>query len=103
MINVIISYDISNNRLRKQVSDLLLREGCVRVQKSVFWAADFESKEHKALREQLISLLQKSKERVPSDSIIALKVEHDHSADALWWDEAGEVEKRLQKYLVKMF
>jgi hypothetical protein len=58
---------------------------------------------HKALREQLSLLLQKSKERTPSDSIIALKVEHDHRADALWWDETGEVEKRLQKYLVKIF
>lgn len=33
-----ICYDIENNKVRKYISDYLEREGCVRVQKSVFFA-----------------------------------------------------------------
>lgn len=33
-----VCYDIENNKVRKYISDYLEREGCIRVQKSVFFA-----------------------------------------------------------------
>ena len=35
-MNYMISYDISNNRVRKLVSDHLINNGFIRIQKSVF-------------------------------------------------------------------
>lgn len=35
-MNYMISYDISNNRVRKLVSDYLINNGFIRIQKSVF-------------------------------------------------------------------
>ena len=44
-MNFFICYDISDDKLRLRLSKLLLRSGCVRVQKSVFVATDFERAE----------------------------------------------------------
>jgi CRISPR-associated endonuclease Cas2 len=35
-MNYMILYDIENNKIRKLISDFLIKNGCVRVQKSVF-------------------------------------------------------------------
>jgi CRISPR-associated endonuclease Cas2 len=35
-MNYMILYDIENNKIRKMISDFLIKNGCVRVQKSVF-------------------------------------------------------------------
>lgn len=35
-MNYMVSYDISNNRVRKLVSDYLINKGFIRIQKSVF-------------------------------------------------------------------
>lgn len=38
MTSYLISYDIGDDRLREKVAALLQREGCTRIQKSVFFA-----------------------------------------------------------------
>lgn len=35
-MNYMILYDIENNKIRKMIADFLIKNGCVRVQKSVF-------------------------------------------------------------------
>lgn len=37
-MNYLILYDIENNKVRKMIADFLLKNGCVRIQKSVFMA-----------------------------------------------------------------
>jgi len=34
-----VMYDIANDKVRREVSDYLIQKGCVRVQKSIFFAA----------------------------------------------------------------
>ena len=40
-MNYILTYDISNNRIRRKVSELLIDRGFVRVQRSVFIAVSY--------------------------------------------------------------
>ena len=47
-----VMYDIENNKIRTQISKYLLREGCHRVQKSVFFA-DLPRKKYLKISETL--------------------------------------------------
>lgn len=37
-MNYMILYDITHNKIRKLISDYLIKQGCIRIQKSVFMA-----------------------------------------------------------------
>ena len=50
--NYLISYDISSNRTRNLLAKLLAKLGCVRWQKSVFVAIDFEKTDLEQLKTQ---------------------------------------------------
>jgi len=58
----LIFYDISDNKLRKKVSDLLLQEGYERLQRSVFLSMDTPVK-NKKLIETINKITQTEKER----------------------------------------
>ncbi len=45
-MNYLILYDIENNKVRRLVSKYLIKEGCIRVQKSVFMANSQHAKFH---------------------------------------------------------
>jgi len=53
-MNYMILYDIENNKIRKLIADFLIKNGCVRVQKSVFMSnSEHEKFEmiHKTLKD----------------------------------------------------
>lgn len=50
-MNYILTYDISNNKIRKIVSELLIDSGFIRVQRSVFIGEIFSNRIEKILDE----------------------------------------------------
>lgn len=69
----LISYDIENNKIRRLVAKTLLREGCVRIQKSVFFA-----RMHRKRYERLTDLLRQIQQLYENtDSIMLLPVGED--------------------------
>ena len=68
-----IYYDIENNRIRRLVARLLEKEGCIRVQKSVFFA-----RVHRRRYRELTDLLRQIQQLYENnDSIILLPVGED--------------------------
>lgn len=68
-----ICYDIENNKIRRLVAKLLEKEGCVRVQKSVFFA-----RIHRRRHTQLTALLREIQQLYENqDSIMVLPVGED--------------------------
>lgn len=68
-----ICYDIENNKIRRLVARLLEKEGCIRVQKSVFFAR-MHRKRHARLTELLRQIQQLYENQ---DSIMLLPVGED--------------------------
>ena len=69
----LICYDIENNKIRRLVARLLEQEGCIRVQKSVFFAR-LHRKRHARLTELLREIQQLYENQ---DSILLLPVGED--------------------------
>lgn len=68
-----IYYDIENNKIRRLVARLLEKEGCIRVQKSVFFA-----RVHRRRYRDLTDLLRQIQQLYENnDSIILLPVGED--------------------------
>lgn len=68
-----ICYDIENNKIRRMVAKLLEKEGCIRVQKSVFFAR-IHRKRHARLTHLLRQIQQLYENQ---DSIMVLPVGED--------------------------
>jgi CRISPR-associated endonuclease Cas2 len=51
-MNYMILYDITHNKVRKMISDYLIKNGCIRIQKSVFMA-NSENKQFTIIYETL--------------------------------------------------
>lgn len=75
-MNYLISYDISSNRLRERAAKLLKRQGCVRVQKSVFFGNGFPPVAIQALKQALRQLLE-AEEGEEADSVLIVRIEKD--------------------------
>lgn len=68
-----ICYDIESNKIRRMVAKLLERQGCVRIQKSVFFARIHRKRYH-----ELAGLLRQIQELYENqDSIVLLPVGED--------------------------
>jgi len=79
-MNHLISYDISDNRLRLKVSKQLKRAGCLRLQYSVFAGSLRESTVNNLLLE--ISKFEQDAAWCDEDSILVLPL-HQYSRDQL--------------------
>lgn len=87
-MNYLISYDISDDRQRDRLAKLLERRGCVRVQKSVFLAANFRTEEIILLKSAALRLM--SKKIDPNNSVLCLSIEKNLMTNAVWYgDKAG--------------
>lgn len=82
MTNYLFSYDISNTKLRTKISKTLLQAGCIRVQKSVFFAPDFTTKELKRLRNNLNILLKNKVET--NDSLLCISINKQDLRRMIW-------------------
>lgn len=93
MNNYLISYDISNDRIRQKIADLLTQKGCVRLQKSVHLAPAYEPKEIEMLKKALQPLLLKTD--VKTDSVLCFAVPDD-AMNAAWWAGNPDVWEKLK-------
>jgi len=98
--NFFISYDISNDRLRTKAAKILERNGCKRVQKSVFFAVRFQTAELKKLRAELNRLIGAHLEE--SDSILCIPVVPSRLDDLVWEGDRKFFDILLKEVLVKM-
>jgi CRISPR-associated endonuclease Cas2 len=90
-MNFILSYDISNDRKRTRLAQLLLEQGCVRLQKSVFWGSDFSPKRLNTLRQKVQKRLEKDPD--PNDSVLYVPIEQDYIGQMVWCGAADLVAK----------
>ncbi len=68
-----IMYDIKNNRIRRLMAKYLEQKGCIRVQKSVFFA-----RIHRKVQKEIIEMLRKMNDCYQNqDSILILPVGED--------------------------
>ena len=79
-MNHLVSYDISNNRLRLKVARCLKRAGCLRLQYSVFAGSLRESTVKELLRD--IGEFERDAAWSAEDSILVLPL-HQYSRDQL--------------------
>jgi CRISPR-associated endonuclease Cas2 len=99
-MNFFVSYDISDDKRRLHLSKLLLREGCKRLQKSVFIAIDFERKEMLQLKIRVDKLLnvQFTEGGNLDDSVLYIPLDNDAVSQVLWqgnpikWAELWKIE-----------
>jgi CRISPR-associated protein Cas2 len=85
-MNFFVCYDITDDKRRLRLSKLLLREGCQRVQKSVFIAPDFERVEMLRLKNKVEKLLnvQITEGVSPDDSVLYIPLDNDAVNDVVW-------------------
>ncbi len=104
-MNFFVCYDISDDKRRLRLSKLLLREGCQRVQKSVFVAFDFERIEMLRLKNKVEKLLNVSyTEGVsPDDSVMYIPLDNDAVKDVIWQGSQDEWSKIIKKENGKFF
>lgn len=87
MMNYLISYDISEDKVRLKIAQQLLKAGCRRLQKSVFIAMDFSTKEIKALKVLVVALV--SLTSSDTNSIICLPISKT-ARISMWWQPPEE-------------
>jgi len=94
MNTYLISYDVSNDRLRQKIADMLTQKGCVRLQKSVHLAPAFELKELEQLRQSLAALLGKTDAN--TDSVLCIAAPDD-VLDNAWWAGKPDVWQKIKR------
>ena len=82
-MHYIISYDISDDKLRLKISKLLLASGCFRLQKSVFIAPNFPTKQIKLLKQDVLKMLHCPAQR-DTDSILCFRIT-PKQVPGIWW------------------
>ncbi len=95
MTNYLISYDISDTKLRSRLSKTLLQSGCIRVQKSVFFAPDFKTEELKTLRKTLTDLLRNKVG--DADSLLCITIDKQSLRRMIWAEGEGALLRDAQK------
>jgi CRISPR-associated protein Cas2 len=96
MTSFFLSYDISDDRLRTRLSKLLERRGCKRLQKSVFFAPNFEPREMQSLRIACERLLQ---HRAPTDSLLCIPATRQYLGELVWQGDAARLQAALTDVL----
>lgn len=77
----LISYDISEDRLRTRLAKYLRQQGCQRLQKSVFLSPIYPTKEWKRVLQGLQTLVQST--LLPTDSMVCVAVHHQDLEQAV--------------------
>lgn len=96
----LICYDISNDRQRLQISKRLEKAGCLRIQKSVFIAPNFDARQLQILRGSIQRLaIQLSAD----ESILVVPIEKDNTHDITWIGDSLKISQIIQKHLFRLF
>jgi CRISPR-associated endonuclease Cas2 len=99
----LICYDITDNKLRLKISKRLEKAGCVRLQKSVFLAPNFDAKRLQILRGGINSIMRYVVALTPEESLLVIPIEKDNTVDIVWVGNAQPLMDTLKKYLYKLF
>ncbi len=91
-MNYFIAYDIADDRLRKKVSDCLLRHGGHRAQYSVFFVPRFSPQELLRLQTALQKILN-APLAASTDSILCLPIEKDALSQTVWLGDGQKIKK----------
>ena len=86
-MNYFVSYDIRSDRRRTRLSQLLLRHGGRRIQKSVFFIQDFDRPALEALLGAAGQLLAPSTH--PADSLLCIPADREHQSGTTLLTAAG--------------
>ncbi len=100
MNNYLISYDLADDRLRTRAAKLLLRHGCKRLQKSVFFGPGFSVRELGRLRTALHRLL--DGKTADSDSVLCFPVSQNRLPEVLWEGDPTFFEKQMKEGLFEL-
>lgn len=87
MTNYLISYDITDDKLRTKIAKTLKAKACRRLQKSLFLAPAFKQAEISALERALNQILQSTR-RADSDSILCWPASNAQLINMLWAGDA---------------
>ncbi len=88
-MSYLVSYDVSDDKIRLKISKCLVAEGCVRLQKSVFVAPRYTTKEIRKLKSKLLSILQ-SPNASGIDSILCVPIS-EAQLEELWWHSPSDL------------
>ena len=100
-MNYLVSYDIHDNKLRLKLAKLLLRNGCERIQKSVFLAPEYNNRDALLIKQDIEHLVQGV--LGPNDSIWMLPLQQQQLLNAKLWGQKNPVDdfvKELYYYFV---
>ncbi len=95
----LICYDISDDALRTRLSKRLDKAGCVRLQKSVFMAPDFDVRRLTILRGGIMKLLPPTLS--PDESVIVIPIEKNNLSDIVWQGDVQRITGILRKDLLR--
>jgi CRISPR-associated endonuclease Cas2 len=102
MSHFIISYDISSTALRTKIGRMLEREGCSRIQKSVFIAPNFEEDDLEKLKIKIHSLLRDVNLSSQTDSIVCFPIRKKDISEMVWDGSTDDLKKIMEKLLFLM-
>ena len=97
MSHYLISYDISNDRLRTKLANLLLQHGCERLQRSVFLAAHMALEDLNRLKEAVYSLFLQYTDQLIRPSVLCFPLKNRRTAQLVWAGDVGELQKKLEE------
>ena len=93
----LICYDITDDRLRTRLAKRLDNAGCLRLQKSVFIAPDFDARRLRILRGGIQKILPPT--LLQNESVVVIPIEKNNLSDICWAGDADNIKTMLQKRL----
>jgi CRISPR-associated protein Cas2 len=96
----LICYDISEDRLRTRLAKRLERAGCVRLQKSVFVAPNFDARRLEILRGSLLKML--PPQLALEESLLLIPIERDNLSSIILLGDAARTAELLKKVLFEI-
>jgi CRISPR-associated protein Cas2 len=93
----LICYDISEDRLRTRIAKRLERAGCVRLQRSVFVAPDFDARRLGILRGALLKMFPATLGY--EESLLVIPIERDNLSSITLLGDTVRTEELLKKVL----
>lgn len=97
MTNYLISYDISEDKLRTKTAKMLIRCGCYRIQKSVFLAPNFGIDEIRQLQNDLKQML--SAVAGAADSVFCVPMTKAQLQEMQWIGNKSDMEAYFKEIL----
>lgn len=93
----LICYDISEDKIRTRLAKRLERAGCVRLQKSIFVAPDFDARRLSMLRGALLKML--PPQLGYGESLLMIPIERDNLTSITLLGDTAQTEALLKKVL----